>query len=194
MGRKLATSSALKTEARKAGLWNLFYNHGPEGAGLSNYEYAHLCEILGRSLAAPELFNCNAPDVGNMEILSIYGTPAPEGRAGSAPLLAGDIRSCFAMTEPRSLPPTPPTSKPRSGATATLRCQRPQVVGHGGDVTPAGVSIVMGKNDASAPKHKQQSMILGEAPARRAVNLFRGRHTGLADAFHKTRPLETGET
>jgi len=69
-------SAALKGQAREAGLWNLFYNHGSEGAGLSNYEYSHLCEILGRSLAAPELFNCNAPDVGNMEILAVYGSPA----------------------------------------------------------------------------------------------------------------------
>src|SRR3954447_14893170 len=88
----------LKREARRQGLWNLFYTHGPEGAGLSNYEYAHLCEILGRSLAAPEAFNCNAPDVGNMEILARFATPEQRARC-MAPLLDGEIRSCFAMTE-----------------------------------------------------------------------------------------------
>ena len=89
----------LQAKARARSLWNLFY-HGPGGQGLNNFEYAHLCETLGRSLAAPEIFNCNAPDVGNMELLSAYGTPEQKER-WLKPLLTGDIRSCFAMTEPR---------------------------------------------------------------------------------------------
>ena len=69
----------LQAKAKARGLWNLFY-HGPGGQGLSNFEYAHLCETLGRSLAAPEIFNCNAPDVGNMELLSAYGTAEQKER------------------------------------------------------------------------------------------------------------------
>ena len=80
----------LMDRARQAGLWNLFYNHGPEGTGLSNFEYGQLCEIFGRSLAAPEIFNCNAPDVGNMELLAAYGSPEQKERWLN-PLLAGDI-------------------------------------------------------------------------------------------------------
>jgi acyl-CoA dehydrogenase len=94
-----ARMEALKREAKRQGLWNLFYNHGSEGACLSNYEYGHICEILGRSLAAPEAFNSNAPDVGNIEILSQFGAPEQKTR-WLKPLLEGEIRSCFAMTEP----------------------------------------------------------------------------------------------
>lgn len=150
----------LMEKARGKGLWNLFYNHGPEGQGLSNYEYSQLCEVLGRSLAAPELFNCNAPDVGNMEILASYGTDAQKAR-WLYPLLAGEIRSCFAMTEPRvasSDATNIETSILRDGDDYVINGRKWWVTG--APSQRCKVAIVMGKSDPSAPKHKQQSMIL----------------------------------
>ena len=151
----------LKAEARRRGLWNLFLPHKTQwNEGLSNVDYAPLAEIMGRVWIASEACNCSAPDTGNMEILTMFGTPEQQEQ-WLQPLLEGEIRSAFAMTEPKV---------PSSDAT-TIECS---IVRDGDDYVINGhkwfisgtlhplcrLLIVMGKTDPDAPPHRQQSMVL----------------------------------
>ncbi|MFI9777572.1 acyl-CoA dehydrogenase family protein [Streptomyces sp. NPDC051956] len=150
----------LKEKARAEGLWNLFMAHGDWGAGLTNLEYAPLMELAGRSIMGPEVFNCSAPDTGNMELLALYGTPEQQER-WLKPLLEAEIRSCFAMTEPEVA-----SSDARNIRTRIIRDGDHYVV-NGRKWYTSGILdpdceliILMGKTDPDAPTYRQQSMVL----------------------------------
>ncbi|MCA3216846.1 MAG: acyl-CoA dehydrogenase family protein [Burkholderiales bacterium] len=174
----------LKARARAAGLWNLFLPASGHGAGLTNVEYAPLAELMGRVPWASEVFNCSAPDTGNMETLERYGTPAQKER-WLKPLLAGEIRSAFAMTEPdvASSDATNIRTEIRRDGDEYVITGRKWWISGAGDPR-CRIYIVMGKTDPEAPRHAQQSMILvpADTPGLRVLrplNVF-----GYDDAPH----------
>lgn len=181
---------ALKAKARKQGLWNLFLNEGGYGAGLSNLDYAPVCEELGRSPFAPEVFNCNAPDTGNMEVLAKYGSDSQKEK-WLQPLLDGKIRSAFAMTEPdvaSSDARNIETSITREGDSYCIKGTKWWTSGAGDP--RCEILIVMGKTDPEAEAYRQHAMILVPMKAkgvkvRRMLNVF-----GYDDAPHGHGELE----
>ncbi|HUB40034.1 MAG TPA: acyl-CoA dehydrogenase family protein [Streptosporangiaceae bacterium] len=174
----------IKAEARKQGLWNLFLAHHPQGAGLTNLQYAPLAEITGRSFIAPEALNCAAPDTGNMEVLAEFGTPEQQ-KQWLQPLLDGEIRSAFCMTEPAVA-----SSDATNISTSITRDGDMYVINgrkwwSSGAMDPrCKILIVMGKSDPEADRHRQQTQILvpRDTPG---VNIKRGMHVfGYTDGTH----------
>lgn len=150
----------LKTKAKNAGLWNLFMPDYEHGVGLTNLEFSSLMEIMGRSLMAPEVFNCAAPDTGNMEILEKFGTEEQKEK-WLKPLLEGKIRSTFCMTEPEV------ASSDATNIQTSIKKDGDDYIINGRKWWSSGIAyenckilIVMGKTDPAAPKYEQQSMIL----------------------------------
>ena len=161
----LPVVEALKAKARAAGLWNLFLPESGRGAGLTNLEYAPLCEVMGRVMWAPEVFNCSAPDTGNMEVLERYGSE-PQKQEWLKPLLEGEIRSAFLMTEPDV------ASSDATNIETRIRREGDSYVVNGRKWWSSGVGdprckifIVMGKSAPEAASHQQQSQILIPASA-----------------------------
>ena len=177
--RQPAIMESLKVKAKQIGLWNLFLPEASFGAGLTNVEYAPLAEIMGHSFIAPEVFNCNAPDTGNMEVLVRYGSDAQKAR-WLTPLLAGEIRSAFCMTEPEV------ASSDATNMQATAAIQGDEVVLNGRKWWSTGIGhphcrvvIFMGLSDPEAPAHRRHSMVICplDAPGvkiERMLSVFHG--------------------
>ena len=175
----------LKVKARAEGLWNLFLPESEKGAGLTNLEYAPLCEVMGRSPGfGPEVFNCSAPDTGNMEVLARYGTQAQQDQ-WLTPLLEGRIRSCFAMTEPEVASSDATNIRStivRDGNDYVLNGRKWWISGAGDP--RCKISIFMGLSDPDAAPHKRQSMILVPMDTK-GVTIKRMMHVfGYDDAPH----------
>jgi acyl-CoA dehydrogenase len=179
-----AVMADLKAEAKRQGLWNLFLAHHPEGAGLTNLQYAPLAELSGGSFLTPEALNCAAPDTGNMEVLAEFGTPEQQDR-WLRPLLDGEIRSAFCMTEPDVA-----SSDATNIATSITRDGDVYVINgrkwwSSGAMDPnCKIFIVMGKSSPDADRHRQQSQILvpRDTPG---INVKRGMHVfGYTDGTH----------
>ena len=174
----------LKEKAREEGLWNLFLPESELGGGLTNLEYAPVCEVMGRINWGPEVFNCSAPDTGNMEVLERYGTPEQK-KHWLEPLLAGEIRSAFAMTEPRV------ASSDATNIESRIERDGDEYVINGRKWWTSGIGdprckilIFMGKSDPTGPRYNQQSMILVPVDAP-GIEVVRMLHVmGFDDAPH----------